>query len=326
VTSSFLYDPAPTKLNWRSLFGAFYVQDTIRFNPQWTVTLGFRDEFSTGWNEAHGRAANYTFTNGVISNQPRIASSAFTENNAKFLPAPRIGIAYNLYPGKTVIRAGFGMYYELLDPLGYRMDQNAPFNPTYSIANLQVSKLPINPAAPVPSNALVVPGGVQPDASMPTLISYTLGMEQQLTLVGRQHHHADERISLHRPTQLQPSERACRLIPPGRSSDTSQGRAMPDKWLGWGVPTSRNPFPGTPRRVDFADNSVLDGLGASWPDFANYSSHRFLPGSCLPKKATEMLSPVRMIVRYVRNAEVTCETCESFSNACQARCVGQRMD
>ena len=181
LTSSFLYNPAPTRMNWRSLFGAFYVQDTIRFNPQWTVTLGFRGEFSTGWNEAHGRAANYTFTNGVISSQPRIASSAFTRNNAKFLPAPRIGVAYSLHPGKTVIRAGFGMYYELQDALGYRMDQNAPFNPTYSIANLPIAKLPINPAAPVSSNALLVPGGVQPNLSMPTLISYTVGIEQQLT-------------------------------------------------------------------------------------------------------------------------------------------------
>ena len=73
------------------------------------------------------------------------------------------------------------MHYELQDALGYRMDQNAPFNPTYSIANLPVARLPINPTAPVPSNALLVPGGVQPDMSMPTLISYTLGIEQALT-------------------------------------------------------------------------------------------------------------------------------------------------
>ncbi len=79
VTSTFLYDPAPTEMNWRSLFGALYAQDVIRMNPNFTLTLGFRGEFSTGWNEAHGRAANYTFTNGVISNQPRIASSAFTD-------------------------------------------------------------------------------------------------------------------------------------------------------------------------------------------------------------------------------------------------------
>ncbi len=181
VTSSFLYDPAPTEMNWRSLFGALYAQDVIRVTPKLTLTLGFRGESSTGWNEAHGRAANYTFTSGVISDQPRIASSAFTVNNAKFLPEPRIGFAWSPYLGKTVIRAGFGMYNELQDALGYRMDQNAPFNPAYSIAALSVSKLPIDPNAATPAKALLVPGGVQPDLKMPTLISYSLRLEQELT-------------------------------------------------------------------------------------------------------------------------------------------------
>ena len=75
TTSSFLYDPAPTEMNWRSFFSALYAQDVIRVSPKFTLTLGFRGESSTGWNEAHGRAANYTFTDGVISSQPRIASS-----------------------------------------------------------------------------------------------------------------------------------------------------------------------------------------------------------------------------------------------------------
>ena len=149
--------------------------------PEVTLSLGFRGEFSTGWNEAHGRAANYTFSNGVISSQPRIGSNAFTTNNAKFLPQPRIGLAWSPRLDKTVVRAGFGMYNELQDALGYRMDQNAPFNPTYSIASLPVSKLPINPQSPPPANALLVPGGVQPDLKMPTLISYSLRVEQELT-------------------------------------------------------------------------------------------------------------------------------------------------
>jgi hypothetical protein len=180
VTSTFLYDPAPTKLNWRSLFGAGYAQDVIRLKPTFTLSLGFRGEFSTGWNEAHGRAANYTFSNGVISSLPHIGNNTFTTNNAKFLPQPRIGVAWSPHLDKTVIRAGFGMYNELLDALGYRMDQNAPFNPTYSIAALTVAQLPISPQAPVPKNALLVPGGVQPDAKMPTLISYSLRVEQAL--------------------------------------------------------------------------------------------------------------------------------------------------
>jgi hypothetical protein len=181
TTSSFLYDPAPTRMNWRSLFGAFYAQDVVRLSPKLTLSLGFRAEFSTGWNEAHGRAANYTFSNGVISSQPRISSNTFTTNNAKFLPQPRIGIAWSPHSEKTVVRAGFGMYNELQDALGYRTDQNAPFNPTYSIANLAVSKLPLSTQAAPPSSALLVPGGVQPDLKMPTLISYSLRVEQALS-------------------------------------------------------------------------------------------------------------------------------------------------
>ena len=79
------------------------------------------------------------------------------------------------------MRGGFGMYYELQDALGYRADQNAPFNPTYSVAALPVSKLPFSTESAPPSNALLVPGGVQPDLKMPTLISYSLRVEQALS-------------------------------------------------------------------------------------------------------------------------------------------------
>ena len=181
TVATFLYDPAPTEMNWRSWFTAFYAQDTIRLNPKLTLSLGFRGESSTGWNEAHGRAANYTFPNGVISTQPNISNNAFTTNNANFLPEPRVGLAWSPFPEKMVVRAGFGIYNELQDALGYRMDQNAPFNPVYSLASLPVSKLPINTTLPVPAGALLVPGGVQPDLKMPTLISYSLGIEQELS-------------------------------------------------------------------------------------------------------------------------------------------------
>jgi len=181
TAATFLYDPAPTEMNWRSLFGAWYAEDVIRLSPKLTVSLGFRDEFSTGWNEAHGRAADYTFTNGVISTQPRVGGSLFTQNNATFLPQPRIGVAWSPLRNKTVVRAAFGMYNDLQDALGYRTDQNAPFNPTYSLAALPVSKLPIDPTAGVPAAAKLVPGGVQPDLETPTLISYSLRVEQQLT-------------------------------------------------------------------------------------------------------------------------------------------------
>jgi hypothetical protein len=178
--SSFLFDPAPTQLNWRSLFGAWFVQDTFRIRPRLTVTLGFRGEFSTGWNEAHSRASNYTFSNGIISTNPRIGTSVFTVNNAKFLPQPRAAVAWSPLSDRTVIRAGFGMYNDLQDALGYRTDQNAPFNPTYTTP-LLVSQLPINPGGPFPAAVKLIPGGVQPDMKTPTLISYSLRVQQQLS-------------------------------------------------------------------------------------------------------------------------------------------------
>jgi hypothetical protein len=60
------------------------VQDAIRLTPHLTLSLGLRAESSSGWNEAHGRAATYTYPGGVISNQPTIGDSAFTENNRCF--------------------------------------------------------------------------------------------------------------------------------------------------------------------------------------------------------------------------------------------------
>lgn len=178
---SFLYDPAPTEMNWRSLFGACYVQDVVRVTPKLDISAGFRGESTTGWNEARKRAANYTFANGVISSQPLVGTSIFTVNNAKFLPEPRLGVAWSPFSSKTVIRTGFGMYDDLQDALGYRADQNPPFNPTYSIASLPVGDLPINPAAPVPVKAKVLPAGVQPNMETPTLISWSLRVEQELT-------------------------------------------------------------------------------------------------------------------------------------------------
>jgi hypothetical protein len=181
TAATFLFDPAPTEMNWRSFLGAWFVEDVIHVTPKLEVSLGFRDEFTTGWNEAHGRAANYTFTNGVISSQPAVGNSLFAVNNAGFLPQPRIGIAWSTFNDKTVVRAGFGMYNDLQDALGYRADQNAPFNPTYSIANLPVASLPINPAGPFPLTPLLVPGGVQPNMKTPTLISYSLRVQQEIS-------------------------------------------------------------------------------------------------------------------------------------------------
>lgn len=233
--ASFLFDPAPTEMNWRSLFGAFYAEDRMRMSPRLSLSLGFRDEFSTGWNEAHGRAANYFFANGVMDSQPHLGSSLFAVNRAKLLPQPRVGLAWSPFGGKSVLRAGFGMYNDLQDALGYRADQNAPFNPTYSLASLSVSQLPINPSSPVPAGAKLVPGGVQPDLETPTLVSWSLRLERELSpntaftvgYVGSHGYHELVGLDSNEPTPTICPVSPCPAVFPANFPAPLAGRAVP---------------------------------------------------------------------------------------------------
>ena len=165
----------PTSLNWRSTMGAGYAEDTWRVTSDLEIRAGIRIESTNGWIEAHNRASIYNFTGGVINTTPTTGSSGLTNNRAKFLPEPRVGLAWNaLGRNSTSIRAGFGLHHSLLDNLDYRYDQAAPYNTTLSYSNVPVANL----TGGTPGQ--ISPSNVQPDIATPTVLAYDFHIEQQL--------------------------------------------------------------------------------------------------------------------------------------------------
>ncbi|HEY2858610.1 MAG TPA: carboxypeptidase-like regulatory domain-containing protein [Terracidiphilus sp.] len=182
---TFTVVPQSNEMAWRMVEAAAFVDDTIKVTPRLELRAGFRFESTNGWNEAHGRASNYASVNGVIQTDPFVGSTPLKENNAKFLPEPRAGFAWDVWGnGKTAIRGGAGFYRSLLDTLDYRTDQTEPYNTAYALKSAKVSCLSITPGEPLPAcgTAAVSPSNVDPNIKTPTVIEWSLRVEQQLAL------------------------------------------------------------------------------------------------------------------------------------------------
>jgi len=190
--TNFQVVPSATTLGFRSLFGAWYVDDTIKLRRNLTVQLGLRHEFTNGWNEVAGRASNYiTDGNGVLLSNTRVGNSVFTENNAKRLFAPRISVAWDPFgKGRTAIRAGFGLYYSLIDDLAFQINALYPYNGLVTYTGLLPSVVPVarntqplppcGPGIPSAQCSIYAPFGVQPDAKTPAVEEWNFTIEQQL--------------------------------------------------------------------------------------------------------------------------------------------------
>ena len=190
--TNFQVVPDHNALGWRSLFGAWYVQDSIKLRRNLTFQAGLRDEFTTGWNEKSGRASNYiTGPNGVLLTAPLVGDSVYTQNNATHLFSPRVGLAWDPWGNqKTAFRAGFGTYYSLIDALTFLLNSLPPYNGSAAFTGSLPSLLPITPNVPVPPSCgpgvltrctIYAPQGVQANAQTPTVEEWNVSVEQQLS-------------------------------------------------------------------------------------------------------------------------------------------------
>ena len=194
-----------SQLRWQR-YEAF-VQDSWRVRPGLTLDVGLRYAVYPGVVDANELLSNFVpalfdparaprwtgpdattlvagsgdFANGIVvagRNSPHGRSVQPTEWNKL---QPRAGFAWDLgRRGQTVVRGGFGIYYD--QPLVGILLQNAATNPPFASSPSIVDPLLSNPGAGTSRSALPPASlsATSEDFSLPRMLQYNLGVQRQL--------------------------------------------------------------------------------------------------------------------------------------------------
>ncbi len=197
-------DPAPAQINRLRNAYEFYVMDDLKLTPRLTVNLGIRYEYHPYWYDPNGLASTFDLASGKIvvpDGALSKVSPLFPANYAQIVEAgsiglpgktlirsdrnnfaPRLGLAYRPGNDRTVLKAGFGVYYDnaprsiafggspfVLEEPAY---PNPATNPTVIFPRIWPQAAP---GQEIPPPGL--PEAVNPDLSIPYSLQYNVTLE-----------------------------------------------------------------------------------------------------------------------------------------------------
>jgi Carboxypeptidase regulatory-like domain len=157
-----------------------YVQDEWRIRPNLTANIGLRYEFFNVFHEIHGR--DLPFDIETCGGYCPIGSPFLFPPTRNL--EPRIAIAWSpaRFHGKTVIRAGWGMY----QGEGQLGDTKSPSDnytqQGYTLSSVQFPSLSYPAATSLPANASVpaTPRALQRNIANPTVLQWGLQIQTEL--------------------------------------------------------------------------------------------------------------------------------------------------
>ena len=182
----------------------FFATDDFKVSGKLTMNLGIRYELHPPWRESHNRLATFDIRTGSIVVPDGMLSQISPAFPTGFLPvveasnaglpsstllrtdknnfAPRAGLAYRPWGPRTVLRAGFGVFFDLaprpptISGLPYVLNEPAYTNSTTNPAVIFPQVFPVAGAGLGTSG---VPGAVNPDLVTPYSMQYNFTMEHQ---------------------------------------------------------------------------------------------------------------------------------------------------
>jgi hypothetical protein len=200
---------------------AIYIQDSYRITHRFTLNLGLRYDYFGIIQEKHGLFNNVDPTTGAVF---AVGPNRLYQPDYRNV-APRISGAWDvLGNGKTVLRAGYGIFYDAFsqDLFMGHLPFSSSFDPGPAYSGLPGSGqvffgspngIPFTSGSPVYGNYQPMQDefGVNPNIRTPYLENYNLNLQQQVTrkmvvqigYVGSQGHKLFDFRDLNQPTQAE---------------------------------------------------------------------------------------------------------------------------
>ncbi|HLJ44646.1 MAG TPA: TonB-dependent receptor [Bryobacteraceae bacterium] len=187
----------------------FFVTDEYKITPKLTLNLGVRYELHPYWSSGNDLSSVFDIKTGAIvvpDGSVNKINALLPANYVKVIPAsqagysgtallttdknniaPRVGLAWRPWGEKTVVRAGFGIYYDVVP--AYVSMAGVPFsisepsytNPTTNPTVILPVVFPNSVAGPT---TVSLPSAFKKDLRIPYSIQYNITIERQIAKMG----------------------------------------------------------------------------------------------------------------------------------------------
>ena len=198
----------PTPQPWNHPAYDFFLTDEFKVNAKLTVNLGARWEIHPPWGSGNGTASLFDIGSGQIVVEDGAlsrVSALMPKNYVNVVEAsklgysgsgliqtdwnnigPRVGVAWRPFDEKTVIRAGFGVYYDIVPTVV--TTAGTPFvvsEPSQTNSTTNPVILPqVYPNSIAALTTVSLPGAFKKDLRIPYSLQYNFTIERQIAKMG----------------------------------------------------------------------------------------------------------------------------------------------
>ena len=209
IPSSMSRSPYAVYRQDKSVGYDFFFQDNYKVSSSLTLNLGLRYELHLPWNTSGGRLSAFDVASGSIvvpdralplvsplfpTNLVPVIGNSKTQFNDTLMKtdknnfAPRFGLAWRPFGPTFVVRAGYGIFYEIIPQQTTRF--GAPFvvsEPTYTnpsdVSNPGFVQWPLAFPASTGSAGVSIPGTIQLGYETPYAQNWNVTLEKEIGLL-----------------------------------------------------------------------------------------------------------------------------------------------